>query len=149
MGGIRESGRRITVESPPFLLESTPFAPPFESPSLHSRSPSSRIPPPHTPHHPPPLVPLRFMTTWSVAGMPVSREDALSMLNGATRHTITNLRDGVTVTMAQLPSCQRCRLGWHPGSEFPWDGKRCGGCRAVYYCDTVRVAYSFDLLGVE
>jgi hypothetical protein len=79
------------------------------------------------------------MATCNYAGMPVSLEDAMSLLDGATMHNITNLRDGEMVTFVALPSCHLCRLGSRPNSEFPADGKRCGGCRAVYYCNEVGV----------
>jgi hypothetical protein len=84
---------------------------------------------------------IRSMTTYNYAGMPVSLEDAMSLLDGTTMHNITNLRDGEMVTFVALPSCHLCRLGSRPNSEFPADGKRCGGCRAVHYCNKVGVVF--------
>jgi hypothetical protein len=90
---------------------------------------------------------IRTMATCNYDGMPVSLEDAMSLLNGATMHNITNLRDGGMVTFVALPSCHLCRLGYGPNSEFPADGKRCGGCRAVYYCNKVGVVVDLCVLG--
>jgi hypothetical protein len=87
------------------------------------------------------------MATCNYAGMPVSLEDAMTLLNGATMHNLTNLRDGGLVTFVALPSCHLCRLGYGPNSEFPVDGKRCGGCRAVYYCNKVGVVVYLCALG--
>jgi hypothetical protein len=67
----------------------------------------------------------------------------MGLLDGATMHNITNLRDGEMVTFVVLSSCHLCRLGSRPNSEFPADGKRCGGCRAVYYCNKVGVVFLF------
>jgi hypothetical protein len=71
----------------------------------------------------------------------------MTLLNGATMHNLTNLRDGGLVTFVALPSCHLCRLGYGPNSEFPVDGKRCGGCRAVYYCNKVGVVVLLVCIG--
>jgi hypothetical protein len=71
------------------------------------------------------------------------------MLDGATMHNVTSLDDGQIVTLANIPTCGNCDRGPAKDPPFPVDGKKCGGFRAVWYCNNVRSHVRFVVLFVS
>jgi hypothetical protein len=86
---------------------------------------------------------------WSINGIPVSPADMLSMLDGATMHNVTNPDDGQIVTLGSRPACGQCDRGYANHLPFPVDGKKCAGCRAIWYCNKVHPSVRLIVLFVS
>lgn len=53
----------------------------------------------------------------------------------ADAHKRTVTLNGVTRCVKGLKICGHCKAGYGINPPFPSDGKRCGGCRNIHYCN--------------
>ena len=68
-------------------------------------------------------------------GITVNYPDVLKVLDGFHSVKITNQTTGKEEVLCLVKMCVACSKGYASNPPFPKDGKRCGGCHNVYYCN--------------